>query len=73
MPCELRPVTPSLPTPQTVGKRNPVDWAAVVSRQTLSADPDWGAVLPRLGALALLAIGMAWLATRAFRTYQRST
>jgi len=58
---------------QTVARYNPVDWAVVVSRQALSADPDWGAVLPRLGALALLAIGMAWLATRAFRTYQRST
>jgi ABC-2 type transport system permease protein len=45
----------------------------VVSRQALSAGPDWSAVLPRLGALALLAVGMAWLATRAFRTYQRST
>ena len=58
---------------QTVARYNPVDWAVVVSRQALSADPDWGAVLPRLGALALLAVGMAWLATRAFRTYQRST
>jgi ABC-2 type transport system permease protein len=44
----------------------------VASRQALSADPDWGAALPRLGYLALLAIGMAWLATRAFRAYQRS-
>ena len=57
---------------QTVARYNPVDWAVVVSRQALSADPDWGGVLPRLGCLALLAIGMAWLATRAFRTYQRS-
>jgi ABC-2 type transport system permease protein len=57
---------------QTVARYNPVDWAVVVSRQALSADPDWGAALPRLGYLALLAIGMAWLATRAFRAYQRS-
>ncbi len=55
-----------------VARYNPVDWAVVVSRQALSADPDWGAVLPRLGLLAALAVVMAWLATRAFRAYQRS-
>ena len=51
---------------------NPVDWAVVASRQALSHGTQWGAVLPRLGWLALLAAVMAWLATRAFRTYQRS-
>jgi ABC-2 type transport system permease protein len=58
---------------QAVARYNPVDWAVRASREALSADPDWGAALPRLGYLALLAVGMAWLATRAFRTYQRST
>jgi len=29
-------------------------------------------VLPRLGWLGVVAIVMAWLATRAFRSYQRS-
>jgi ABC-2 type transport system permease protein len=55
-----------------VARYNPVDWAVVASRQALSADPAWGAVLPRLGFLTLLAVVLAWLATRAFRTYQRS-
>jgi ABC-2 type transport system permease protein len=58
---------------QNIARYNPVDWAVVVSRQALAAEPDWGAALPRLGCLALLAVGMAWLATRAFRAYQRST
>ena len=51
---------------------NPVDWAVVAGREALSGDPAWGAVWPRLGLLAALALAMAWLATRAFRTYQRS-
>ena len=37
-----------------------------------TAGTEWGAVLPRLGFLALLAAVMAGLATRAFRTYQKS-
>jgi ABC-2 type transport system permease protein len=57
---------------QQVARYNPVDWAVVASRQALSAGTEWGAVLPRLGFLALLAGVMAWLATRAFGTYQRS-
>jgi len=57
---------------QHVARYNPVDWAVVASRSALSADPQWGAILPRLGWLALLALVMAWLATRAFRSYQRS-
>jgi ABC-2 type transport system permease protein len=57
---------------QDIARYNPVDWAVVVSRETLSADPDWGAVLPRLGALAALAAVMTFLATRAFRAYRKS-
>jgi ABC-2 type transport system permease protein len=57
---------------QDVARYNPVDWAVVASRQALSAGTEWGAVLPRLGFLTLLAAVMAWLATRAFGTYQRS-
>ena len=57
---------------QHVARYNPVDWAVVASRQALSAGTEWGAVLPRLGFLALLAVVMAWVATRAFGSYQRS-
>jgi ABC-2 type transport system permease protein len=55
-----------------VARFNPVDWAAVASREALRADPDWGLVLGRTGLLAALAAAMAWLAVRAYRAYQRS-
>lgn len=57
---------------QVVARYNPLDWAVVASRQTLLGSPDWGAVWPRLLALAVLAVLMAAVATRAFRAYQRS-
>jgi ABC-2 type transport system permease protein len=57
---------------QHIAHYNPVDWAVVASRQALGAATDWSAVWPRLGALAALALVMAWLATRAFGAYQRS-
>lgn len=57
---------------QTVAMFNPVDWTVVASREALSADPHWGAVLSRLGGLLAVALVMGWIATRAFRTYQRS-
>ena len=62
----------SPPWVQQIARYNPVDWAVVASRQALSAGTEWGAVLPRLGCLAALAVIMAWLATRAFGVYQRS-
>jgi ABC-2 type transport system permease protein len=55
-----------------VAKYNPLDWAVVVSRETLIGSADWGLVWPRLAALAVAALGMGWLATKAFVTYQRS-
>jgi ABC-2 type transport system permease protein len=55
-----------------VARYNPVDWASTAARAALSADTDWGVVLPRLGLLAALAVAMGWLATRAFGSYQRS-
>jgi ABC-2 type transport system permease protein len=55
-----------------VARYNPVDWAVVASRQALSHGTEWSAVWPRLGLLVALAALMAWLATRAFGTYQRS-
>jgi ABC-2 type transport system permease protein len=55
-----------------VARFNPVDWAAAGSREALSTTPDWGLVGRDLGLLLALALIMAWLATRAFRSYQRS-
>lgn len=57
---------------QTASSYNPVDWTVVAAREALSADPDWSAVLIRLGGLFLVAVAMGWIATRAFRSYQRS-
>ncbi|MEU9342144.1 ABC transporter permease [Streptomyces sp. NPDC048278] len=51
---------------------NPLNWAMVASRSALSADPDWGAVLGRGGALLALAVVAVWLSIRTFRSYQRS-
>jgi len=56
----------------TVARFNPVDWAAVASREALSVAPDWGLVLNRVALLAALAALMAWLAARAYRAHQRS-
>jgi ABC-2 type transport system permease protein len=57
---------------QTVARYNPVDWAVVASRQALSANPDWSAVWIRLAGLAVVAVVTGWIATRAFRSYQKS-
>ena len=57
---------------RTIARYNPVDWAVVAARQALSSGTDWGLVCSRLGLLVALAAVMAWLATRAFGSYQRS-
>ena len=51
---------------------NPVDWAALAARQSLSADPDWSSVARHGLYLAAFTLIVGWLSTRAFRTYQRS-
>jgi ABC-2 type transport system permease protein len=53
-------------------KYNPVHWAVEASRQSLSADPDWSLVWSRMSWLAAAAMVMAWVATRAFGSYQKS-
>jgi ABC-2 type transport system permease protein len=57
---------------QTVSSYNPVDWAVVAAREALSADPDWSGVFTRLGGLFGVAVVTGFIATRAFRSYQRS-
>ena len=56
----------------SVARWNPLDWAVLVSRESLSATPDWGVIAWRGGALLALAIVMSVLATSAFRAYQKS-
>jgi ABC-2 type transport system permease protein len=58
---------------QEVARFNPVNWAAEAGREAvISSTPDWGMILERIGLLAALAALMLWLATRAFRSYQRA-
>jgi ABC-2 type transport system permease protein len=57
---------------QNVARYNPLDWAVLVSREALSATPDWGVIAWRGGALVALAMVMSWAATKAFGAYQRS-
>ncbi len=56
----------------TVATFNPVDWAAVASREALQASPDWSAIAGRGALLVAACLLAAWVATRAFRVYQRS-
>ena len=57
---------------QSIALVNPLDWAVTVAREAITADPDWGSMLWRLGALAGLTLLAGWLAARSFRSYQRS-
>lgn len=52
---------------------NPFEWAVIVGREALRDAPDWASLWSHLGLLAALTAVMAWVATRAFRSYQRST
>jgi ABC-2 type transport system permease protein len=57
---------------RSVARYNPVEWTVQAGREALIATPDWGLVLSRAGLLTALCVSCTWLATRAFRTYQRS-
>jgi len=57
---------------QAIARVNPVNWAVEAGREALLTGADWGFILPRLaGLLGVAALCLA-LATRAFRSYQRS-
>ncbi len=57
---------------RTVSMFNPVNWSVVAGRAALHGQADWAIVLPRLGCLIAFTLVCGWLATRAFRSYQRS-
>jgi ABC-2 type transport system permease protein len=57
---------------KAVSTYNPVDWAVTAGREAVSASPDWGLIATRIGMLGVLALFCGWLATLAFRSYQRS-
>jgi ABC-2 type transport system permease protein len=57
---------------EDVARYNPVNWAIEAGREALGESVGWTLVLSRSGALLAFAIACSWLATRAFRSYQRS-
>jgi ABC-2 type transport system permease protein len=54
-----------------VARFNPFEWAVVAGRQALQVAPNWSLIVGELALLAGLAVVMSWLASRAFRAYQR--
>jgi ABC-2 type transport system permease protein len=56
----------------TIARFNPLNWAVEAGREGLAASPDFGYVVIRLGGLLVVAVIGATVATRAFRSYQRS-
>ncbi|MGH2915810.1 MAG: ABC transporter permease [Solirubrobacteraceae bacterium] len=57
---------------QDVSRFNPVNWSAQAGRNVLGAHVDWGLVGSRAGYMVAFTLVCAFLATRAFRAYQRS-
>jgi ABC-2 type transport system permease protein len=57
---------------QAIARFNPVNWAVEAGRSATSANADWSLVASRIGLLAVLLAVSGTLATKAFRTYQRS-
>ncbi|HEY6695172.1 MAG TPA: ABC transporter permease, partial [Solirubrobacteraceae bacterium] len=57
---------------RTAADVNPVDWAIEAGRSATAATPGWGLVATNTALLAALLAVCATLATRAFRSYQRS-
>ena len=67
LPADLMP-----PWMQGLARANPLNWAVEAGRAGLTADADARFILARLAGLLAFAVVCAWLATRAFRVYQRS-
>jgi ABC-2 type transport system permease protein len=57
----------------TCSAYNPFEWAVIAGRGAMQPAPDWATIWAHLGLLAVLAALMTWMATAAFRAYQRST
>jgi ABC-2 type transport system permease protein len=55
-----------------VSAMNPVAWSVEAARSALSTQPDWSLIGTRLVFLLVLSFASAWVATQAFRSYQRS-
>ena len=57
---------------QTAARFNPLNWSVGAGREAMSANVDWNSVGSHAAYLVLFAVASGFLATRAFRTYQRS-
>jgi ABC-2 type transport system permease protein len=57
---------------QDIARYNPANWAIVAGRTALTSGASSGTVLAHAFYLLAFAIVCTWLATRAFRAYQRS-
>jgi ABC-2 type transport system permease protein len=57
---------------QSAARLNPLNWSVQAGRDAMSANVDWSAVGVHTAYLIVFGLVSAWLATRAFRTYQRS-
>ncbi len=57
---------------QSVARFNPIDWAAVASREALGLHPDWATLGWLTALLAALGLVMSVLAVRSFGTYRRN-
>lgn len=57
---------------QEMARFNPVNWSVQAGRAALDGNTDWAPVLERVGMLAVFTAACAWLASRAFRSYQRA-
>lgn len=57
---------------RTIAKYNPVNWAVEAARSAAMEKIDWGLVGSRIGLLVALLAVAGVVATRAFRSYQRS-
>jgi ABC-2 type transport system permease protein len=57
---------------RVIARFNPVNWAVQAGRSAATQHTDWSLVATRTGYLVALLLVSAWLATRAFRAYQRS-
>jgi ABC-2 type transport system permease protein len=57
---------------QTAADFNPLDWTVEAGRTAVAAHPDWSLVMSRIGLLGVLLGACLVIATRGFRSYQRS-
>jgi ABC-2 type transport system permease protein len=65
--------SPLMPAWMTAAaKFNPLNWAVQAGRLALAGNPDWSTIGVRLLSLWAFGLFAIWLATRAFRAYQRS-